>query len=127
MKSGEHNRDVFFNRLRKKEYARLDKLGHVYLDYTGGNIHPKCLADKHFRYLQNAVYGNPHSTNPASLLSETCVNEARQKVLDFFNAPDYYCIFTHNTSGALQIVGECYPFSSQTHLVCRGDDYCIRS
>jgi len=99
--------DAFFNRLRKKEYSRLDKAGQVYLDYTGGNIHPQCLVDEHFRYLKKAVYGNPHSINPTSQLSEKSVNDARDSILRFFNAPDYYCIFTANATGALQIVGEC--------------------
>lgn len=117
------NSDAFFNKLRKKEYSTLDKLGHVYLDYTGGNIHPRCLLDKHYRYLKGAVFGNPHSTNPASKLSEKLIDEAREKVLDFFNAHDYYCVFTQNASGALQIVGECYPFSTDSHLLLTVDNH----
>jgi selenocysteine lyase/cysteine desulfurase len=117
------NSDAFFNKLRKKEYSTLDKLGHVYLDYTGGNIHPRCLLDKHYRYLKEAVFGNPHSTNPVSKLSEKLIDEARQKVLDFFNAQDYYCVFTQNASGALQIVGECYPFSRDSHLLLTVDNH----
>jgi molybdenum cofactor sulfurtransferase len=116
-------RDNFFNELRKKEYARLDELGHVYLDYTGGNIHPRSLVDAHYHYLQNAVYGNPHSSNPASLVSEKFIAEAREKVCSFFNAPDYYCVFTNNASGALQIVGESYPFSHESHLLLTTDNH----
>lgn len=123
MESEQLNRDIFFNRLRKKEYRILDKTGHVYLDYTGGNIHPQCLVDKHFRFLQEAVYGNPHSNNRASMLSEKWVTEARKRVLDFFNAPDYYCIFTANASAALQIIGECYPFSADSHFVLTADNH----
>ncbi|MEP7232147.1 MAG: aminotransferase class V-fold PLP-dependent enzyme [Ginsengibacter sp.] len=118
-----NNADKFFNRLRKKEYSRLDKLGQIYLDYTGGNIHPKSLVEKHCRFLQKAVYGNPHSNNPTSMLSEKFVSEARKKVLDFFNAINYYCIFTHNASGALQIVGECYPFSPESHYLLTADNH----
>ena len=123
MESEKLNRDIFFNRLRKKEYARLDKSGHVYLDYTGGNIHPQSLADSHYRFLQNNIYGNPHSNNAASLLSGKMVSEARKRVLDFFNARDYYCVFTANASGALQIVGECYPFSCKSHLLLTADNH----
>jgi molybdenum cofactor sulfurtransferase len=118
----QHN-DAFFNQLRKKEYAVLDKTGQVYLDYTGGNIYPKSLVQKHYRYLQSAVYGNPHSVNPTSLLSEKFVSEARQKVLDFFNAHGYYCIFTQNATGALQIVGECYSFSNESELLLTADNH----
>ena len=117
MTSDNFNSNIFFNNLRKKEYSRLDTTGYVYLDYTGGNIHPQCLADKHYLFLQNAVCGNPHSNNPASLLSGKLVSEAREKILDFFNAHDYYCVFTNNASGAIQIIGECYPFSSKGSFI----------
>jgi molybdenum cofactor sulfurtransferase len=123
MESEKLNRDIFFNRLRKNEYARLDKSGHVYLDYTGGNIHPQSLVDKHCKYLQEAVYGNPHSNNRASQLSEKKISEARERVLNFFNAPDYYCVFTANASAALQIVGECYPFSAESHFLLTADNH----
>jgi selenocysteine lyase/cysteine desulfurase len=123
MRSDNFNSNIFFNNLRKKEYSRLDKAGYVYLDYTGGNIHPQCLADKHYLFLQNAVCGNPHSNNPASLLSGKLVSEAREKILDFFNAHNYYCVFTNNASGAIQIIGECYPFSSQAHLLLTADNH----
>ena len=117
------NSDAFFNRLRKKEYFRLDERGHVYLDYTGGNICPQSLLDKHFNYLTKAIYGNPHSSNPASLLSERMVNAARERVLDFFNAPNYYCVFTANASAALQIVGECYPFFDESEFLLTADNH----
>lgn len=115
--------DTFFNDLREKEYARLDELHQVYLDYTGGNLYPKSLLDQHYQYLQRAVYGNPHSSNPTSLMSEKFVNKARQKVLDFFNAGDYHCIFTPNATGAIQIVGECYPFSTDGHFLLTVDNH----
>ncbi|WP_373516915.1 aminotransferase class V-fold PLP-dependent enzyme [Pricia sp.] len=123
MSTEKFDNDTFFNDLRKKEYARLDASGQVYLDYTGGNLYPKSLLDTHYQYLQNAVYGNPHSSNPTSLLSEKFVNEARQKVLDFFNAGDYYCIFTPNATGAIKIVGECYPFAADTHFLGTADNH----
>jgi selenocysteine lyase/cysteine desulfurase len=115
--------DIFFNQLRKKEFSRLDEQGHVYLDYTGGCLYPQCLVDAHHEFLRQAVYGNPHSTNPASQLSERFVNVARQRVLDFFNATDYYCVFTSNASGALQIVGESYPFNENAHLLLTADNH----
>lgn len=123
MESDTIQRDRFFNELRRREFARLDRSGQVYLDYTGGNLYPQSLLDKHYHYLKNEVYGNPHSINPASLISEKFVGEARTRVLDFFNADDYYCIFTPNASGALKIVGECYPFSCDSHLLLTADNH----
>lgn len=115
--------DVFFENLRKKEYSRLDESRHVYLDYTGGNLYPESLVDMHHVFLKKFVFGNPHSTNPASQLSEKFVTEARQRVLDFFNALGYDCVFTNNASGALHIVGECYPFSPASHLLLTTDNH----
>jgi len=115
--------DLYFDQLRKKEFSRLDKHDHVYLDYTAGNIYPASLLTAHYQFLRQAVYGNPHSTNPASLLSEKFVHAAREKVLSFFNASDYYCIFTNNASGALQIVGESYPFNPHSHLLLTADNH----
>jgi selenocysteine lyase/cysteine desulfurase len=115
--------DTFFNQLRRTEYARLDHTGHVYLDYTGGNLHPRCLSDEHHRFLQNNIYGNPHSENPASQSSGRAISQAREAVLKFFNAEDYHCIFTANASAALQIVGECYPFSQESHFLLTADNH----
>lgn len=115
--------EKYFNRLRKKEYSRLDKLGHIYLDYTGGHVYAQSLVNKHCEFLQHEVFGNPHSVNPASLRSEKFENEARARILDYFNASDYYCIFTLNASGALQIVGECYPFSAGSQFLLTADNH----
>jgi molybdenum cofactor sulfurtransferase len=123
MKPEQQNSEDSFSALRKEEYARLDRAGHVYLDYTAANIYPQSLVEKHYRFLQEAVYGNPHSTNPASQLSGKLVSEVRKKVLEFFNAPDHYCVFTPNASGALQIVGECYPFSRDSHFLLTADNH----
>lgn len=120
---GAYSDEKFFSDLREIEYKRLDNLKHVYLDYTGGNLYPLSLLDKHFNYLKKSVYGNPHSTNPTSLKSTQYVNEARQKVLDFFKADDYYCVFTANASGALQIVGESYPFNDKSIFLLTADNH----
>ena len=115
--------DDFFNNLRKKEFSRLDVEKQVYLDYTGGNLYPSSLLKKHFNVLENNIFGNPHSTNPSSKLSTEMVEEARQKVLDFFNAEDYFCVFTANASTALKIVGECYPFGNNCHYLLTSDNH----
>ncbi len=73
--------------------------------------------------LINNILGNPHSTNPASQLSTKLVEEARQKVIDGFNAEDYYCIFTQNASNALKIVGESYPFNEKSHFLLLADNH----
>jgi len=111
---------AFFEELRKTEYPLLDERNHVYLDYTGGNLFPRSLINAHMELLCTDVYGNPHSSNPISQATTKLVNRARKKVLEFFNAnPDEYeVVFTKNTSEALKLVGESYPFSE-------GDQYLL--
>lgn len=79
-----------FDTLRKQEFARLDENNQVYLDYTGGSLYPQSLLTKHIDSLSNGVFGNPHSVNPTSIKSTKLVEEARRKVLDYFNAKDDY-------------------------------------
>ncbi len=122
--NSEGSDEQYFNELRKQEFSRLDRQRHVYLDYTGGNLYAQSLIDRHFEYLRESVYGNPHSTNPPSQLSTQNVTEAREKVLRFFNATDdYYCIFTANASATLQIVGECYPFCESSYFLLTADNH----
>lgn len=115
--------DVFFEELRSKEYSRLDELRQTYLDFTGGNLYSTSQINKHQQMLMNNVMGNPHSTNPTSQLATKMVEEARQTVTDFFKADDYICVFTSNASGALKIVGESYPFTSDSAFVLLADNH----
>ncbi|MFN1834631.1 aminotransferase class V-fold PLP-dependent enzyme [Balneola sp. MJW-20] len=115
--------DEFFNELRQREYSRLDKDGHVYLDYTGGNLYGQSQLDAHFDLLRKNTFGNPHSTNPTSQLATQLVDEARGRIIDFFNADDYHCVFTSNASNALKIVGECYPFEKNGQFLLFTDNH----
>ena len=63
--------------LRVADYARLDRLGHIYLDYTGGSLYPESLLREHLELLSDSVLGNPHSHNPTSAASTGLVEEAR--------------------------------------------------
>jgi molybdenum cofactor sulfurtransferase len=115
--------DAFFEDLRKREFSRLDEEGHVYLDFTGGGLYTASQIVKHQQQLLRHVFGNPHSTNPTSLKATELVEEARNKVLDYFNASDYYCVFTQNASGALKIVGESFPFAEGSQFVVLADNH----
>ena len=115
--------DSYFEALRAREFSRLDAANHTYLDYTGGNLYPQSLLDGHHQLLSEHTFGNPHSANPSSKHATELVHEAREKVIRFFNADDYHCIFTQNASGALKIVGECYPFSDQSVLMLLSDNH----
>ncbi len=104
--------------LRATEYARLDRQGHVYLDYTGGGLYAESQLREHMALLSGDVFGNPHSKNLTSMAMTERVEQTRDYVLKYFNAsPDeYMVIFTPNSTGALKLVGESYPFCAGRQL-----------
>src|SRR5215469_1831118 len=111
--------------LRATEYARLDAQQHVYLDYTGGGLYAECQVREHAEFLCSHVFGNPHSTNPASQAMTHLVDGARRFVLSYFHASpgEYVVIFTPNASGALKLVGESYPFTSGGRYLLTFDNH----
>lgn len=114
----------FFELLRAEEYPNLDKQGHVYLDYTGGNLYSRWQLQRHMKFLEENVFGNPHSTNPTSFISTHHIEATRQAVLEYFNAgDDYFCVFTANATQALKIIGESYPFGTQSHFLLLFDNH----
>jgi selenocysteine lyase/cysteine desulfurase len=106
--------------LRATEFARLDRTGHVYLDYTGGALYAESQLRAHMLLMARGVFGNPHSKNPTSLAMTELVEHTRAYVLRYFNADpnEYECIFTANATGALRLIGESYPFEP-------GDGYAL--
>ena len=114
----------FLDDLRKKDFSRLDKQNHIYLDYTGGHLFGESQLLDHQHFLRQNVLGNPHSINPSSALAEKHIQDTRKKVLEYFNAGDKYtCVFTANASAALKVVGECYPFMPDGQLLMTFDNH----
>lgn len=111
--------------LRATEYGRLDQTGQIYLDYTGSGLYAESQLRLHLELLSTNVFGNPHSDNPTSAAATDINEHARTFVLDYFNAsPDEYLVaFTSNASGALKLVGEAYPFTSQSHYLLTYDNH----
>ena len=111
--------------LRAREYARLDEQDQVYLDYTGGGLFAESQIREHHDLLLSGVLGNPHSNSPTSRASTHLADAARRAVLDFLNAsPDeYVVIFTANASAALKLVGESYPFTTESRLLLTADNH----
>jgi selenocysteine lyase/cysteine desulfurase len=119
------NRTTTLEELRATEYIRLDKMKHIYLDYTGGGLYADCQLRDHMEMLRNNVFGNPHSLNPTSQTMTHLCDQARASVLRFFNAsPDEYTvIFTSNASNALKLVGEAYPFKPDGQFLLLFDNH----
>jgi len=111
--------------LRRTDFARLDRGGHVYLDYTGGGLFASSQLREHMRLLESDVFGNPHSINPASAASTRLVERARDFVLEFFGGSpeEYVAIFTPNATGALRLVGEAYPFHAGDRFLLTFDNH----
>jgi selenocysteine lyase/cysteine desulfurase len=111
--------------LRVREYARLDRAGHTYLDYTGGALYAESQVRDHLTLLRELVLGNPHSSNPTSQTSTRLMDAARAAVLRFVNASpeEYSVVFTANASGALKLVGEAYPFGPGGHYALTADNH----
>ena len=111
--------------VRARDFARLDRSGHVYLDHTGAGLYPQSLVDGHLALLRDHVFGNPHSVNPTSRPMTELVESARAAVLRHAGAdPDEWeCIFTPNATGALKLVGESFPFGPDRPFVLTADNH----
>ena len=111
--------------LRQNEYSRLDRLGHIYLDYTGAGLYAESQVRAHVRLLESHVFGNPHSPSPASAAITELIERCRRKILDYFNASEdeYVVIFTANATAALKLVGEAYPFGPEGHFLLTFDNH----
>jgi molybdenum cofactor sulfurtransferase len=114
-----------FTDLRSRDFSRLDRGGHVYLDYTGAGLYAETQVRAHAEYLCDAVLGNPHSRNPSSQAATDTVEKARARVLEFFGAdPELYeVIFTLNASGALKLVAEAYPWEPGGSFLMLADNH----
>lgn len=101
-----------FEKLRAREFGRLDEHGYVYLDYTGAALYAESHLREHEDFLEHNVLGNPHSENPASAAATRIIDETRRDVLDFFGADsdEFTVIFTANASAAIKLIGESYRF-----------------
>ncbi len=112
-------------RLRSDDFARLDRAGQVYLDYTGAGLYGDSQLTEHLELLRANVFGNPHSLNPTSAAMTELVEQARAAVLDFFHASpsEYAVIFTPNATGALHLVGEAYPFQAGDRFLLSFDNH----
>ncbi len=111
--------------LRQREYGRLDRTGNIYLDYTGGGLYGASQIATHGAWLLENVLGNPHSSNPTSMLATRTANEVRERVLGYFRAsPDeYVVVFTANATGALKLIAEAYPFTPESTLLLVYDNH----
>ncbi|CAE6354794.1 unnamed protein product [Rhizoctonia solani] len=109
---------IAIDELRAQDFTRLSRNA-VYLDYMGGGQYPESLIRNYAETLQSNVFGNTHSESMSSQLSEQYSQEARGAVLSFFDADpnEYLVVWTANATAGLKLVGESFPFTSESLLV----------
>jgi molybdenum cofactor sulfurtransferase len=111
--------------LRSADYSRLDRDGHIYLDYTGGSLYAESQVRAHADLLAGGVFGNPHSGSLSSMASTSLVEQTRRRILEFFHASPgtYTVVFTQNATAALKLVGEAFPFTPGSRFVLPFDNH----
>ncbi|MES2298954.1 MAG: aminotransferase class V-fold PLP-dependent enzyme [Pseudomonadota bacterium] len=114
-----------FDALRAREFARLDAQDISYLDFAASGLYGQSQLDAYAARLARNVYGNPHSAHAPSLASTDDIARAKAAVLAFYDAdPDLYEVcLTANTSAALKLVAESYPFAPRRPLVISADNH----
>jgi selenocysteine lyase/cysteine desulfurase len=116
---------TFFDDLREREFSRLDAQHHAYLDYAGSGLYGDSQLRAHHALLRDGLFGNPHSDSDPSRASTSVVDAARARLLRFFDVDEstHAVIFTANTSAALKLVAEAYPFSPEAGCVLSVDNH----
>ncbi len=117
--------DVFFEDLRAREFARLDRAGIAYLDFAASGLHAASQAGAYASLLADGLFGNPHSEHQPSLDSMAAIEAARAALLEAagFDADEHAICFTANTSAAIKLVAEAFPFGARRGLVLTRDNH----
>jgi selenocysteine lyase/cysteine desulfurase len=116
---------TFFDELRDREFSRLDAQHHAYLDYAGSALYGDSQLCAHHALLREGVFGNPHSDSGPSRASTEGIEAARRMVLRFFDVDEstHDVCFTANTSSAIKLVAESYPFSPESNYILSVDNH----
>jgi len=114
-----------FAELRRREFSRLDEQRHTYADYTGSALYGASQLRAQQALLAGEIFGNPHSESPASHASTDAIERARDLVLQFFDADraTHDVVFTANTTAAIKLVAESYPFDEKRACVLSIDNH----
>ena len=117
--------DTFFEELRWREFSRLERQRHAYLDYTGSALYADSQLRAHHELLASSLFGNPHSDSAPSRASSAAMDAARDLVLRFLgvDASTHDVCFTANTTAAIKLVAESWPFTPDTACVLAADNH----
>ncbi|EER28235.1 molybdenum cofactor sulfurase protein, putative [Coccidioides posadasii C735 delta SOWgp] len=92
--------------IRSREFPLLKST--TYLDHGGATLYAKSLIDDFSREMTSHIFGNPHSASSSSQLSTQRVDDARLRLLQFFNASpdDFDIVFVANATAGIKLVTE---------------------
>ena len=116
---------MLIHELRSAEFGRLDAQRLAYLDYTGSALYGESQIRAHFELLASGILGNPHSESAPSRASAAVLARARAEVLAFFDVDEttHDVVFTANTTSAIKLVAESYPFAPGVRCVLSADNH----
>ncbi|MBV8543773.1 MAG: aminotransferase class V-fold PLP-dependent enzyme [Acidobacteria bacterium] len=116
---------TFFDELRDREFSRLDAQHHAYLDYAGSALYGDSQLRAHHEILRDGIFGNPHSDSSPSRASTEVMDSARRRLLRFLDVDEstHDVIFTANTTAAIKLVAEAYPFSKERGCFLATDNH----
>jgi selenocysteine lyase/cysteine desulfurase len=119
------DRELTLAELRDREFARLDAHEQVYLDYTGSALYGESQIHAHHALLREGLFGNPHSEHGPSRASTEIIDDARRTLLHFLDVDEttHDVCFTANTSAAIKLVAESYPFGPDTPCILSVDNH----
>jgi selenocysteine lyase/cysteine desulfurase len=116
---------AYFEDLRAREFSRLDRRGITYLDYAASGLYGASQAAAYADLLADGVFGNPHSEHRPSRDSMVAIDATRTALLQAIglSAGEYAVCFTANTSAAIKLVAEAWPFAPRRGLVLSQDNH----
>jgi selenocysteine lyase/cysteine desulfurase len=116
---------ISFDDLRAREFSRLDAQRHAYLDYAGSALYGDSQLLAHHALLREGLFGNPHSDSVPSRASTDIIDASRRSVLRFLDADEstHDVCFTANTSAAIKLVAEGYPFAHESTCLLSADNH----
>lgn len=108
--------DGLLDRIRATDTPNM--VNNVYLDWTGSAIYRASMVNAMAEDLKQNLYGNTHSINPSSMLTEQKVDAVRERVVRYFNTTlsEYSVIFTSGATAALHLLSETFPWSNSSRF-----------
>ncbi|KAJ2799073.1 hypothetical protein H4S07_005538, partial [Coemansia furcata] len=103
--------------IRHKEYPQLynasSQLKTVFLDHAGSTLYAASHIRAQTEEMLTTIPANPHSNHPGSQWARDKIEQARDRLLEFFGTTsrDYALVFTANATAAIRLAGELTPMS----------------